>query len=84
MVKKHDVCALCGGKKLLNFAGLCKRCNKRKAAGEIKGHAIEAQEEMHAELAKERLVEEEQAKEEAENTTEETSTKDASVGEKKE
>ena len=36
MGKIKDICAVCGSKKLINFARLCKRCNREKAGVKVK------------------------------------------------
>ena len=41
MRKKYDECKLCKSKKFLNFADLCRKCNREKAGLKIKEEAIE-------------------------------------------
>ncbi|MBW2983780.1 hypothetical protein KY361_01570 [Candidatus Woesearchaeota archaeon] len=36
MAKAYGKCKLCGADSFLNFAGLCKKCNKKKEGTEIK------------------------------------------------
>jgi hypothetical protein len=36
MTKAYGRCRLCGADSFLNFAGLCKKCNKKKEGTEIK------------------------------------------------
>ncbi|MCA9477842.1 MAG: hypothetical protein KC535_01710 [Nanoarchaeota archaeon] len=48
MAKTFSKCKLCSAPKFLNFAGLCKRCNKTKEGLEILEKAIAEQEELQA------------------------------------
>lgn len=43
MRKLYGTCKLCKSNRLLNFAGLCKRCNKKEESTEIIGKAVEKQ-----------------------------------------
>ena len=36
MAKAYGKCKLCGADSFLNYAGLCKKCNKKKEGAEIK------------------------------------------------
>ncbi len=69
MRKLYGTCKLCESNRLLNFAGLCKRCNRKEASSEIIGEvlgkqkkALEAQKEMAKQKTDE--LEEKQALEE--------------------
>lgn len=69
MLKPYGTCKLCNSKSFLNYAGLCKRCNRKKASQGIIEEAVEKQkiaEEAQKEFEKQMPVEpvEEQAVEE--------------------
>jgi hypothetical protein len=40
MGKAYGICNLCGSHKFLNFAGLCKRCNKKAESSKITEKAL--------------------------------------------
>ncbi len=43
MLKSYGTCKLCESHNFLNFAGLCKRCNRTEAGSEIRGGVVEKQ-----------------------------------------
>jgi hypothetical protein len=45
MAKNYSKCALCKAKRLLNFAGLCKRCNQMAESSKISGDAMNVKQE---------------------------------------
>ena len=56
MGKAYGKCNLCGSRKFLNFAGLCKRCNKNPASSKITDAALAKeleQQQIQAAMAKE-------------------------------
>lgn len=59
MSKKFAICALCKAKKMLNYASLCKNCNKKKAAGSIKDVISKQQDLAQAKAEHEHMVEHE-------------------------
>ncbi len=74
MLKTYGICKLCESHNFLNFAGLCKRCNKKEASSEIRLETIgkqektlEAQKEMEKQKTDE--PEEKQALEEKNDET---------------
>lgn len=74
MPKFYGPCKLCESNRLLNFAGLCKRCNKKEASSEIILEALRKQEktlEIQKEMEKQKTdeLEEEQALEEKNDET---------------
>ncbi len=74
MPKFYGPCKLCESNRLLNFAGLCKRCNKKEASSEIILEALRKQErtlEIQKEMEKQKTdePEEEQALEEKSDET---------------
>ena len=73
MGKKYDKCKLCQSNKLLNFADLCKRCNRDKASIKIKEEALKKR---HAAF----LMKEETAKKAAEQATEPTARRSLRFG----
>ncbi len=48
MVKAYAKCKLCGTTKFLNFAQLCKRCNKKPESAIITEQVLAKQEQLHA------------------------------------
>ena len=48
MAKRFQLCELCHAYKLVNYAGLCKYCNRRKAAGAILEEAAAERDAHHA------------------------------------
>ncbi len=62
MAKPFNICKICGSRKFLNFAGLCKKCNRNVAGLEIIEHALEKKHEMQEsqseELKEKRALEE--------------------------
>ena len=66
MVKKYGKCKLCQSNRFLNYAGLCKRCNRKPASSDIKEESIEKQQEVQIKRQeqKKRELEEKQALEE--------------------
>ena len=40
MTKIKDICKVCGSRKLINFARLCKRCNREKAGVKIRNEVL--------------------------------------------
>ena len=61
MAKNYGKCALCNSKKFLNFAGLCKRCNRTKASTQIIEEVMKKKEQEN--LAAQKRLEEQQARE---------------------
>ncbi|MBU2560190.1 hypothetical protein KKA03_04770 [archaeon] len=80
MLKPHGTCKLCKSSAFLNFAGLCKRCNKKEESVEIKGKVAETQKKA-LEARKEM---EEQQKVELEETPALEETSDEADDKKKE
>lgn len=80
MAKNYSKCALCGSKRFLNFAGLCKKCNRSKASSVISEDAMKKKEEnLVAQIEREDLaskklqkIEEKTLDTDAENEDEET------------
>jgi hypothetical protein len=69
MLKPYGTCKLCNSNKFLNFAGLCKACNKKEASQEIILEVLRKQKkvlEAQKDMVKQKSVEpeEEQALEE--------------------
>lgn len=56
MAKRYDICSLCGARALLNYALLCKRCNKSKESTKLKAAIFKHDHEM-IEDAKEEAIE---------------------------
>jgi len=74
MPKFYGPCKLCESNRLLNFAGLCKRCSRKEASSEIILEALRKQEktlEKQKEMEKQKTdePEEEQASEEKSDET---------------
>lgn len=62
MAKPLSTCKVCGTQKFLNFAGLCKKCNRNIESSKIVENALEKKHEMqesHSEELKERQALEE-------------------------
>jgi len=62
MTKSLSTCKVCGTIKFLNFAGLCKKCNRNIAGSKIVENALEKKHEMqesHSEELKEKQALEE-------------------------
>jgi hypothetical protein len=79
MLKAYGTCKLCDSNKLLNYAGLCKRCNRTEASLAIKGRAAEKEEkalEAQKEMEKQKLAQAEEAPVEEEEQGEETDDKE--------
>jgi hypothetical protein len=81
MLKPYGTCKLCNSSSFLNYAGLCKRCNKKEASTKIIGEAVEKQkiaEEAQKEMAKQKTVEpeEKQALEEKSDETDDKEKED--------
>jgi hypothetical protein len=74
MRKLYGTCKICESNRLLNFAGLCKRCNRKEESSAIIGKVVEKQKkalEAQKEMEKQKPVEpeEEQAPEEKSDET---------------
>ena len=89
MLKPYGTCKLCESKKFLNFAGLCKSCNRKEASTEIileslgkQEKALEAQREMEKQKPVE--PEEEPASEEKSDDTEDKEKEDETADKEKE
>ena len=50
MAKPFNICKICGVKKLVNFAGLCKKCNNTVAGLKIAENAFEKKQQMLTEM----------------------------------
>jgi myo-inositol-1-phosphate synthase len=50
MVKSFNICKICGKRRYLNYAELCKKCNNTVLGLEIAEIAIEKKHEMQAEM----------------------------------
>ena len=82
MPKFYGPCKLCESNRLLNFAGLCKRCNRKEGSSEIILEALRKQEktlEARKEMEKQKTdeLEEKQALEEKSDETDELEEKQA-------
>ena len=67
MAKSHSNCLACSQLKLVNYAGLCKRCNRDPKNAAIAEHAREQHEhEVEARAESDLEMEEEQAEADAE------------------
>ena len=73
MTKEVSECRLCGVKRMLNYANLCKRCAHTQKGAKI---ALKAFEKHQEELAFEAEHEAEEETQQAEEQTEETTTED--------
>lgn len=63
MLKPYGTCKLCNSSKFLNFAGLCKSCNRKEASTEIILESLGKQEkalEAQKEFAKQKAMEPEE------------------------
>lgn len=79
MAKNYGKCALCNSTKFLNYAGLCKKCNRSKASVEIteavmkkKRENLAAQKKREEQLAREQKEMEEQVQETEEEEKDDT------------
>ncbi|MBE0524809.1 MAG: hypothetical protein IBX40_10820 [Methanosarcinales archaeon] len=50
MVKSFNICKICGKRRYLNYAELCKKCNNSVVGLKIAENAIEKKQEMQAEM----------------------------------
>jgi myo-inositol-1-phosphate synthase len=69
MTKPYSICKICGKRRYLNFAGLCKKCNKNIAGLEIVENALENKQIMKKSQSEE--LKEKQALEEKDELTSE-------------
>ena len=89
MGKIYSECKLCGSKAFLNYADLCKRCNRKPESSKIKNVAFEKQQvhmhDVEVELEKQHEKELEDAAKEKENPPEggEETTEAKPEGDKK-
>ena len=65
MAKTIEKCSLCQSRRLLNYARLCKRCNKDPKAQKILEEAVEEQQAAAEEALKDAKLAEAEAAEEA-------------------
>jgi hypothetical protein len=89
MLKPHGTCKLCDSSSFLNYAGLCKRCNRKEASTKITGEAVEKQKkalEAQKEMEKQKPVEpeEEPAPEEKSDETEDEAKEEGTDDKEKE
>jgi hypothetical protein len=84
MAKAYQVCKLCKSRKFLNYAGLCKKCNRDKAGIRIKEEVL-LKKNVLAKAAEETAVKEAEQQKEADaveakaETTEEASSSETKV-----